>query len=64
MNKVANVLPFKFIGDFPYRAYSGNISVLEGKTLLIGSFIWIIICITFGYLLSKYALKKAVIQGG
>jgi len=64
MKKVANVLPFKFIGDFPYRAYSGNISVLEGKTLLIGSFIWIIICITFGYLLSKYALKKAVIQGG
>ena len=64
MKKISNALPFRFIGDFPYRAYSGNINILEGKTLLIGSFIWIIICITFGYLLSKCALKKAVIQGG
>ncbi len=64
MKKISNILPFRFIGDFPYRAYSGNIDILEGKTLLIGSFIWIIICITFGYLLSKHALKKAVIQGG
>ena len=64
MKKVSSILPFRFIGDFPYRAYSGSINILEGKTLLIGSVSWIIICITFGYLLSKYALKKAVIQGG
>lgn len=64
MKKIANILPFRFIGDFPYRAYSGSITILEGKTLLIGSFIWMIISIICGYLLSKYALKKAVIQGG
>ena len=64
MKKIANILPFRFIGDFPYRVYSGNISILEGKTLLLGSFIWIIASIILGYKLSKYALKKAVIQGG
>ena len=64
MQKIANLLPFKYIGDFPYRIYSGNINILDGKILLIGSFLWIIISIIFGYYLSKYALKKAVIQGG
>ena len=64
MKKIAYVLPFRFIGDFPYRVYSGSIGISEGKTLLLGSFIWMTISITFGYLLSKYALKKAVIQGG
>lgn len=64
MQKVSSYLPFRFIGDFPYRAYSGNIDIMEGKTLLIGSFLWMIVSIMFGYVLSKYALKKAVIQGG
>jgi ABC-2 type transport system permease protein len=64
MKKIANVLPFRFISDFPYRIYSGNISILEGKTLLLRSFIWIIESLILGYKLSKLALKKAVIQGG
>ena len=64
MKKIANVLPFRFISDFPYRIYSGNISILEGKTLLLRSFIWIIVSLILGYKLSKLALKKAVIQGG
>ncbi len=64
MKKISNVLPFRFIGDFPYRVYSGSISILEGRTLIIGSFIWMIITIIIGYFISKYALKKAVIQGG
>ena len=64
LRKISDYLPFRFIGDFPYRAYSGSIDVLEGKTLLIGSAIWMIIAIIFGIILSKHALKKAVIQGG
>jgi len=64
MQKIANILPFKYIGDFPYRIYSGSINILDGRLLLLGSFLWIIISIIGGYYLSKYALKKAVIQGG
>ena len=62
--KIGNYLPFRFIGDFPYRVYSGSISVIEGRNLLFGSISWLIIAIIVGYLISKVALKKAVIQGG
>lgn len=64
LKKIADVLPFKYIGDFPYRVYSGSIGISEGLNLLLGSGMWIIIIIILGALLSKYALRKAVIQGG
>ena len=64
MIKISNLLPFKYIGDFPYRVFSGSIGITEGTGLLLGSGIWFIICLFLGYLLSKYALRKAVIQGG
>lgn len=61
---IAYALPFRYISDFPYRVYSGSILVNEGYHLLLGSSIWIIIIFVIGLLLSKFALKKAVIQGG
>ena len=64
LKKIADVLPFKYISDFPYRVYSGDISVGDGRILLLESSIWIIIVVLFGYIISKCALKKAVIQGG
>lgn len=64
LRTIANVLPFRFVGDFPFRIYSGSISITEGYTLLLGSLIWIIIMIFAGYKISKISLKKAVIQGG
>lgn len=57
-------LPFRFIGDFPFRIYSNSIPLEEGYTLILGSIIWIIITIVIGYLVSRISLKKAVIQGG
>ena len=62
--KIANCLPFRYIGDFPYRIYSTSIASPEGIKLLFGSFIWILITIIIGMYVSKIALKKAVIQGG
>lgn len=64
MTEIGKFLPFRFIGDFPYRVYSGHIGILEGRTMLLGSFIWLIIVLICGYMLSNSALKKAVIQGG
>ncbi len=64
MIKISNCLPFRYIGDFPYRIYSNSITIPEGLNLLLGSFIWIIISIIIGIFVSKFALKKAVIQGG
>lgn len=64
LQKIAYILPFRFIGDFPFRIYSGSISINEGYNMLLSSFIWIIITIFVGHIISKCALKKAVIQGG
>ena len=64
LRTIANILPFKFICDFPFRVYSNSISVIEGISLFIQSIIWIIVFLIIGLLISKIALKKAVIQGG
>ena len=64
MIKIGKYLPFRFIGDFSYRVYSGDISTSEGRMLIIGSILWTLLTIIIGYFLSKLALKKAVIQGG
>ncbi len=64
LKHIAELLPFRFIGDFPFRIYSNSIPLEEGYTLIIGSIIWIIITILLGYLISRVSLRKAVIQGG
>ncbi len=61
---IGNFLPFRFMSDFPYRVYSNDIPLKEGLPLLLLSLAWVIITILIGLLLSKKALKKAVIQGG
>lgn len=62
--KINEYLPFKYISDFPFRVYSGNISVNQGISMIFGSIMWIIITILIGEVLSKIILKKAVVQGG
>ena len=64
LKPIAESLPFRFIGDFPFRIYSNSIPLQEGYILIIGSIIWIIITISLGYLISRVSLRKAVIQGG
>ncbi len=62
--KIAYVLPFRYTCDLPFRIYTGNIPINEAIPDLIGSFIWIIVTILIGYLLTRKALNQAVIQGG
>ena len=64
LQKVAAVLPFRYMSDIPYRLYTGNISISSGSYYILLSFIWIIAIVLIGYKLTKLALKKAVIQGG
>ena len=64
LQKISNVLPFKYITDFPFRLYIGNISNMEIMIGMLTQIIWIIILILLGRLITKKALKKAVIQGG
>lgn len=57
-------LPFRFIGDLPFRVYSGNINVSYGLFSIGMQLIWIIAFVILGRLLLRYALKRVSIQGG
>jgi len=61
---ISYILPFRYICDLPFRVYSGSIGITEGMNLLLTSCIWIIVIFILGQLISRFALKKAVIQGG
>ncbi len=64
LQEISNLLPFRYITDFPFRLYVGNISMNEGFIGIIIQIIWIVILVILGRLITKKALKKAVIQGG
>ena len=64
LQSITNILPFRYVSDFPFRLYVGNITINEGLIGILIQVIWIVILILIGSLLMKKALKKAVIQGG
>ena len=64
LQNISNILPFRYVSDFPFRLYVGNITINEGLIGILVQIIWIAILVTIGSLLMKKALKKAVIQGG
>ena len=64
LQKIAYVLPFRYINDLPFRIYSNNIDITNGINEMIIQIIWLILMILIGYFVMKKNLKKAVIQGG
>lgn len=64
LQTITNILPFRYVSDFPFRLYVGNITINEGLVGILIQVIWIVILMLIGSLLMKKALKKAVIQGG
>ena len=61
---VAEYLPFRLIGDLPFRIYSGNIGIGYAIKSLILQIIWVILLFIIGKLIMHRALKKVSIQGG
>jgi len=64
LQKVCNILPFRYTADFPFRVYSGNISGAEAYLGLGLQVFWVHALIGLGILGFKSALKRLVIQGG
>lgn len=64
LQKICNILPFRYVSDFPFRLYVGNVSLLDGINGVIIQIIWIIILFIIGKTLMNNALKKTVVQGG
>ena len=64
MLKIANTLPFRFIGDLPFRLYSSNINYTYGLKCIIIQIMWIAVIILTGKILMNRTLRKVTIQGG
>lgn len=64
LQKVANILPFRYIADLSFRLYSGNVTIMEGLNGLIIQFVWFIIVLILGNILLNKAMRKVVVQGG
>ena len=62
--KITEYLPFRLVGDLPFRIYSGNIMGFYLYKCVILQIIWLIILIIISYLLMIHSLKKVSIQGG
>lgn len=64
IQKVLNLLPFRYISDLPFRIYIGNVDIKSALIQILISLTWLIILVVAGKLLLKNSLKKTVIQGG
>ena len=64
IRRIAFVLPFRYLADFPYRLYVGNIPLPEAALSLCVSAGWCVILTAGGRLLMRRFLRRAVIQGG
>ena len=62
--KLTYYLPFRLIGDTPFRIYSGNIGINEAISTIFLQIIWVILLIFIGRIIINKALKKVCIQGG
>jgi len=64
IKKITYYMPFRLIGDLPFRIYSGNINTTIALQDITLQLIWIVIIIIIGFSLMSRALKKVFIQGG
>ena len=62
--KIANLLPFRYIGDLPFRLYSANINIEYGFQCILIQIAWIVGLFIIGKVLMKFTLKRVSIQGG
>lgn len=64
LQKIANILPFRYVSDLAFRVYSGNVGTKEGLCGILIQLLWLFIIIIFGNYLTKKNLKRIVVQGG
>ena len=61
---IAYLLPFRYIGDLPFRIYNGTIGIGTSLINMGVQIFWIVILIFISYKLTNRALKRVVVQGG
>jgi len=61
---IAYFLPFRYVGDLPFRIYNGTLDITTSLINIGMQVIWIIILFIINYKLINNALKKVIVQGG
>jgi ABC-2 type transport system permease protein len=64
LQRFLNFLPFRYMADFPFRVYSGNIAAGDALTGLGIQFFWILLLIAGGLWGFRAVQKRIVVQGG
>ena len=64
LQRIANILPFRYVSDLSFRLYTGNVHIVEGVNGLIIQFVWFVIILLIGNILLNRSMKKIVVQGG
>jgi len=64
LQTVANLLPFRWAADFPFRVYSGDIPAGEALRGIAAQLVWIAALTAAGSWTLRRALRRIVVQGG
>ena len=64
LQNIVSCVPFRVIGDLPFRIYIGKISIYEGLIQTAIGTAWLVAVIAIGFLLLKLSQRKTEIQGG
>ena len=64
VQNVIMYLPFRVIGDLPFRIYIGNIGTNDALIQIGIGLAWLFVMVLLGKLVIHSALKKTVVQGG
>lgn len=64
VQNICMAFPFWLIGDFPFRIYSGDISIVDSYGYVMLQVFWIMALVIIGMSMLNYAMKKVYIQGG
>ena len=61
---IAYLLPFRYVGDLPFRIYNGTLDISTSLINMGMQIIWIVLLGFISYKLMNSALKRVVVQGG
>lgn len=64
LQKIANILPFRWTADFPFRVYSGHILQNEAIIGILVQLAYLLVLVWLGRNALNSVLKKVVVQGG
>ncbi|WP_223596290.1 ABC transporter permease [Neobacillus bataviensis] len=64
LQNIANVLPFRWTADFPFRVYSGHIPPKEALIGIVIQLVYLLVLVWLGRISMNRVLRKVVVQGG